>query len=39
MLEAFVGWGFGMSYNMIVLFLLLLTTLAIRPQGLMGRGD
>jgi len=38
MLEAFVGWTFGMSYGMIALFVLLLTTLAIRPQGLMGRG-
>ena len=38
MLEAFVGWTFGMSYSMIALFVLLLTTLAIRPQGLMGRG-
>jgi branched-chain amino acid transport system permease protein len=38
MLEAFVGWTFGMSYGMIALFVLLLTTLVIRPQGLMGRG-
>jgi len=38
MLEAFVGWIFGMSYSMIALFILLLTTLALRPQGLMGRG-
>ncbi len=38
MLEAFVGWMFGMSYGMIALFVLLLTTLALRPQGLMGRG-
>jgi branched-chain amino acid transport system permease protein len=38
MLEAFVGWGFGMSYTMIALFVLLLTTLVLRPQGLMGRG-
>ena len=38
MLEAFVGWTFGMSYGMIALFVLLLTTLAIRPQGLMGKG-
>ena len=38
MLEAFVGWMFGMSYGMIALFVLLLTTLAIRPQGLMGKG-
>jgi branched-chain amino acid transport system permease protein len=37
MLEAFVGWGFGMSYGMIALFILLLTTLVVRPQGLMGR--
>jgi branched-chain amino acid transport system permease protein len=38
MLEAFVGWKFGMSYGMIALFVLLLTTLVVRPQGLMGRG-
>ena len=38
MLEAFVGWLFGMSYGIIALFILLLATLALRPQGLMGRG-
>ena len=38
MLEAFVGWMFGMSYSIIALFVLLLATLALRPQGLMGRG-
>lgn len=38
MLEAFVGWTFGMSYGMIALFVLLLTTLVFRPQGLMGKG-
>jgi branched-chain amino acid transport system permease protein len=38
MLEAFVGWIFGMSYGMIALFVLLLTTLVLRPQGLMGKG-
>ena len=37
MLEAFVGWIFGMSYTMIALFILLLTTLVVRPQGLMGK--
>jgi branched-chain amino acid transport system permease protein len=37
MLEAFVGYTLGMSYSMIALFILLLTTLALRPQGLMGR--
>lgn len=37
MLEAFVGYTLGMSYSMIALFVLLLTTLALRPQGLMGR--
>jgi branched-chain amino acid transport system permease protein len=36
MLEAFVGWFFGMSYGIIALFVLLLATLALRPQGLMG---
>lgn len=39
MLEAFVGWIFGMSYGIIALFILLLATLALRPQGLMGKGD
>ena len=39
MLEAFVGWLFGMSYGIIALFILLLATLVLRPQGLMGKGD
>jgi branched-chain amino acid transport system permease protein len=39
MLEAFVGWVFGMSYSIIALFILLLATLTIRPQGLMGKGE
>lgn len=39
MLEAFVGWTFGMSYGIIALFILLLATLVFRPQGLMGKGD
>jgi branched-chain amino acid transport system permease protein len=39
LLEAFVGWIFGMSYSIIALFILLLATLVIRPQGLMGKGD
>jgi len=39
MLEAFVGWMFGMSYGIIALFILLLATLVLRPQGLMGKGD
>ena len=39
MLEAFVGWLFGMSYSIIALFILLLATLALRPQGLMGKGE
>ena len=39
MLEAFVGWTFGMSYGIIALFILLLVTLVFRPQGLMGKGD
>ncbi|MDZ7665513.1 MAG: branched-chain amino acid ABC transporter permease [Desulfotignum sp.] len=38
MMEAFVGWIFGMSYTIIALFVLLLATLIIRPQGLMGKG-
>jgi len=39
MLEAFVGWLFGLSYGIIALFVLLLATLVLRPQGLMGRGE
>ena len=39
MLEALVGWLFGMSYGIIALFILLLATLALRPQGLMGKGE
>jgi branched-chain amino acid transport system permease protein len=39
MVEAFVGWLFGMSYGIIALFILLLATLALRPQGLMGKGE
>ncbi len=39
MMEAFVGWMFGMSYTIIALFVLLLATLSIRPQGLMGKGN
>ncbi|MGD9504881.1 MAG: branched-chain amino acid ABC transporter permease [Syntrophobacteraceae bacterium] len=38
MLEAMVGWLFGMDYVMISIFVVLLTTLAVRPKGLMGRG-
>ncbi len=38
-MEAFVGWIFGMSYGIIALFILLLGTLIIRPQGLMGKGE
>ncbi len=37
MLEAFVGWHFGMTWTLIALFAVLLTTLAVRPQGLMGK--
>jgi len=37
MLEAFVGWQFGMTWTLIALFAVLLTTLAVRPQGLMGK--
>ena len=38
MLEAVVGWTIGFSYNMIVLFVVLIATLVLRPQGLMGKG-
>ncbi len=37
MLEAFVGYWFGMTWVLFALFGVLLTTLAIRPQGLMGK--
>ena len=36
MLEACVGWIFGMNWTLIAMFLLLLGTLVVRPQGLMG---
>ena len=36
-LEAFVGWYFGMIHVQIATLTLLLVTLAVRPQGLMGR--
>jgi branched-chain amino acid transport system permease protein len=39
MVEAFVGWLFGLSYGIIALFVLLLATLVFRPQGLMGKGE
>jgi branched-chain amino acid transport system permease protein len=37
MLEAFVGYWFGMTWVLFALFAVLLLTLAIRPQGLMGK--
>lgn len=37
LLEAFVGYIFGMSWVMFAMFGLLLTTLTIRPQGLLGK--
>jgi branched-chain amino acid transport system permease protein len=37
MLEAFVGWYFGMIHVQIATLTLLLVILAIRPRGLMGR--
>lgn len=37
MLEAFVGWMVGLNWVLIALFAVLLTTLAIRPQGLFGK--
>jgi len=37
MLEAVVGWQFGMTWTLIALFAVLLITLVIKPQGLMGK--
>lgn len=37
MLEAFVGYWFGLNWVLFALFAVLLVTLAIRPQGLMGK--
>lgn len=37
MLEAFVGWFFGMTWVLVALFAVLLATLAVRPQGLLGK--
>ena len=37
MLEAFVGYWFGLNWVLFALFAVLLATLTIRPQGLMGK--
>jgi len=37
MLEAFVGFFFGMTWVLLALFAVLLVTLAVRPQGLLGK--
>ncbi|MBI9073975.1 MAG: branched-chain amino acid ABC transporter permease [Desulfatibacillum sp.] len=37
MLEAFVGYWFGMTWVLFALFGVLLATLAVRPQGLLGK--
>jgi branched-chain amino acid transport system permease protein len=37
MLEAFVGYWFGLNWVLFAMFALLLATLALRPQGLMGK--
>ena len=37
MLEAFVGYWFGMNWVLFALFGVLLFTLAVRPQGLLGK--
>lgn len=37
LLEAFVGYWFGMSWVLFAMFGLLLATLTIRPQGLLGK--
>ncbi len=37
LLEAFVGYWFGLNWVLFALFAVLLTTLSIRPQGLMGK--
>ena len=37
MLEAFVGYWFGMTWVLFALFAVLLATLAVRPQGLLGK--
>ena len=35
-IEAFVGWTFGMTWTMIAWFFVLLLTLVVRPHGLFG---
>lgn len=35
--EAFVGWQFGFTWTLLVWFIILLGTLIIRPQGLLGK--
>jgi branched-chain amino acid transport system permease protein len=37
MLEAFVGWYIGMTWVLVALFAVLLITLVVRPQGLLGK--
>lgn len=37
MLEAFVGYWFGMNWCLFALFAVLLATLVVRPQGLLGK--
>ncbi|GAB4273761.1 MAG: branched-chain amino acid ABC transporter permease [Deferrisomatales bacterium] len=37
MLEAFVGWLFGMNWVLFALFAVLLGILTVRPQGLLGK--
>lgn len=37
MLEAFVGYWFGMNWVLIALFAVLLATLVVRPQGISGK--
>ena len=37
MLEAFVGWIFGMTWVLFAMFGVLLIILAVRPQGLLGK--
>jgi len=37
--EAFVGWHFGLQWPMVFWFAIMLATLAIRPRGLFGTGE
>jgi branched-chain amino acid transport system permease protein len=38
-IEALVGWNFGLQWTEVFWFIIMLATLAIRPKGLLGSGE